>query len=705
MNLVIVESPTKARTISKFLENDYIIESTYGHVRDLPQSKLAIDIEHNFEPQYVIPRKAQKTVTNLRKVLEKADTLILATDEDREGEAIAWHLLKALKVEKYKKLKDIKRIAFHEITKSAISRALETPREIDINLVNAQQARRVLDRLVGYKLSPFLWKKLMGGLSAGRVQSVALRLVVDREKEIRAFKSETYWTIIANLTPEKNKETFEALLVKIDGKQIAPPGIKEKGEVESITKNLAQSVFRVKNIESRTVERNPSASFITSTLQQAAWQNLHFSAKKTMLISQQLYEGIEIKKEDSVGLITYMRTDSVNVSEEALSNARIFLKENFGERYVPETPRRFKTKSRTSQEAHEAIRPTDPKRTPDSIKDDLTKDQYKLYNLIWQRFIASQMPGAIFEQTNAAIETKNPNSVDYTFEAHGSVLKFDGFLKIYPSRIEEKFLPEMKADDELAAKSIEPKEHQTEPPPRYTEASLIKALEKFEIGRPSTYAPIISTITGRNYVAKDAQRRFVPSEIGEKIIDILVENFPEIVDINFTAHMENDLDDIAENKKEWVSVIREFYAPFEKNLKEKYESVKKQDLTEPTNEICEKCGKPMIIRFGRFGKFIACSGFPECKNTKALPAESINMICPLCKVGQVVIKKTRKGRIFYGCSEWPKCTFAAWQKPTGKLCPECNAPMVEIREQKKCSNKECTFRHGRKSRKPKKEKE
>ena len=699
MNLVIVESPTKAKTISRFLEKGFDIESTYGHVRDLPRSKLAIDVEHDFEPQYVIPRKAQKTVTHLREALEDADTLILATDEDREGEAIAWHLLKALKVDKCKNLKTIQRIAFHEITKKAIEEALKNPREIDINLVNAQQARRVLDRLVGYKLSPFLWKKLVAGLSAGRVQSVALRLIVDREKEIRLFKPENYWTIIAALAGKGKKEEFEALLSKINNKAIPLPGLKEKGEVENIIGSLKKADFRVANIESRAVERQPSPPFTTSTLQQAAWQQLYFSAKKTMLISQQLYEGIETKKEGSAGLITYMRTDSVNIAEEALKNAQIFLKENFGEHYALETPRRFKTKSRTSQEAHEAVRPTEPSRTPESLKEDLNRDQHRLYQLIWQRFTASQMPNAIFEQTNAEIEAVSTDKTRYLFDAHGSTLKFDGFLKIYPSKFEEKILPEIKKGDNLIAEKIESKEHQTEPPPRYTEASLIKALEKFEIGRPSTYAPTISTIMDRGYVSKDLQRRFVPSEIGEKVTDLLVENFPEIVDINFTARMENDLDDIAENKKDWVSVIKEFYTPFEKNLKEKYESVEKQNLTEPTKEVCEKCGKPMIIRFGRYGKFMACSGFPECKNAKQLPPEQINMACLLCKEGQIVIRKTKRGRIFYGCSTWPKCTFATWQKPTGKLCPECSSPMVEIRDKEKCSNKNCIFKRGRKSKK------
>ncbi len=710
MKLVIVESPTKANTISHFLGNDFMIESSYGHVRDLPKSKLAIDVEKNFEPQYVIPKKAQKTVTRLKHALEEADILILATDEDREGEAIAWHLLKALKVDDNKNIKNVQRIAFHEITKNAIEEALKNPRQIDMNLVNAQQARRILDRLVGYKLSPFLWKKLMRGLSAGRVQSVALRLIVDREREILAFKPETYWTIIACLATQEPslkissrtvlENSFEALLMKINGKPIPSPGLKDKNEVENIVIDLKKSDFKIGGIESRAAERKPGPAFTTSTLQQTAWQFLRFSAKKTMFISQQLYEGINLKKEGSTGLITYMRTDSFNIAEEALKNAQKFLKENFGEKYALPAPRRFKTKSRTSQEAHEAVRPTSPFRTPESIKEDLTNDQYKLYKLVWQRFMASQMPHAIFEQTTIIIEAKRDSQkINYTLQANGSILKFDGFLRVYPLKIEEKILPEIKKEDELAAKKIEAKEHQTEPPPRYTEASLVKTLEKFGIGRPSTYAPIMSTIAERGYVAKDAQKRFVPTEIGEKVTDLLVENFPKIVDVNFTADMENNLDDIAENKKEWVSVVKEFYNPFEKNLEEKYETVEKQDLTQPTEEFCEKCGKPMIIRYGRFGKFIACSGFPECKNTKQLPPEQINISCPLCKEGQIVIRKTKRGRVFYGCSTWPKCNFATWQKPTGKLCPECNSAMIEIRDQEKCSNKDCIFKRGRKSKK------
>ncbi len=536
----------------------------------------------------------------------------------------------------------------------------------------------------------------MARLSAGRVQSVALRLIVDREKEIRIFKSEKYWTILAMLLkPEdKEKKPFEAILVKVDGQTIPPPGLKEKEVAENIVEILKKADFKVQDAESQILERKPLPPFITSTLQQAAWQHLHFSAKKTMLISQQLYEGIEIKNEGSVGLITYMRTDSVNIAEEALKNAQLFLRENLGEKYALAKPRRFKTKSRVSQEAHEAIRSTDPARKPELIKSDLTPDQYKLYNLIWQRFVASQMPNAVFEQTTALIEVKS--SQEYLFQTKGTLLKFDGFLKIYPVKIEENILPELRKNDELLLKEIDAKEHQTQPPARYTEASLVRALEKFGIGRPSTYAPIMSTIEERGYAFKDEQKHFVPSEIGEKVTELLVENFPEIIDINFTARMEDDLDDIAENKKEWTQVVGDFYAPFEKNLEEKYKTVKKQEINEPINESCEKCGKPMVIRYGRFGKFIACSGFPECKNTKEFPTPPLNIKCPLCKKGEVVMRKTKRGRVFYGCSEWPKCNFATWQKPTGELCLECSSPMVEVRGKVRCSNKNCIFKLGRK---------
>lgn len=684
MNLVIVESPTKAKTISRFLGKDFRVESSFGHVRDLPKGTLGVDLEKDFEPQYVIPTKAKKNVNALKKLSKDADKIILATDEDREGEAIAWHLIKALGLNN-----NIERIVFHEITKSAIEDALKNPRSLDMNLVNAQQARRILDRLVGYKLSPFLWKKLIRGLSAGRVQSVALRLIVEREKEIRAFKPQDYWTILALLQKDTNKEQFPALLVKIDNKSIEKPGLLDEKEVKKIVDELSSASYSIESIEKKAREQQPSPPFTTSTLQQAAWQKLKFSAKRTMLIAQQLYEGVELTKEGgAIGLITYMRTDSLNVSEDALKKAATYIKENLGEKYALAQPRRFKTKSKGAQEAHEAIRPANPALSPDSIKNDLNPTQYKLYKLIWERFIGSQMPNAIFDNT-----TINITAGKYLLQAKGSVMKFDGFLKIYPMIIKEDppagGLPLLKKDDAISLKEIKPEAHQTQPLPRYNDASLVKALEKYGIGRPSTYSQIISTIEARNYVERNETKKFVPTEIGEKVNELLVEHFPQIVDINFTAQMENELDEIASGSIEYIPIIKKFYEPFEKNLKEKYESVTKQIVDEKTNEVCEKCGKPMLIKHGRFGKFMACSGFPECKSTKALPSASLKIKCPLCKTGDVVERRTKRKRIFYGCSVWPNCKFATWQKPTGELCLKCDSPIIELKNGIRCSNKEC----------------
>ncbi len=690
MKLVIVESPTKAKTITRFLGRAFKVESSYGHVRDLPKSELGIDIENNFEPRYIIPKKSQKKVNQLKKVSKDAEKIILATDEDREGEAIAWHLIHALGLD----TANIERIVFHEITKDAIEEALKTPRKVDMNLVEAQQARRILDRLVGYKLSPFLWKKLMRGLSAGRVQSVALRLIVERENEIKKFQSLDYWTIIAVMQKKGGKEEWESFLVKIGGEPVGKPGILSEKETDSIVKELESSAnWRIDSLEKKARELTPRPAFTTSTIQQAAWQKLRFTAKRTMVIAQQLYEGVELKKEGgAVGLITYMRTDSFNIAESALRAAADYLKSSLGAKYASSFPRRFKTRAKGAQEAHEAIRPTDPKRTPESIKSELSYDQFKLYKLIWERFIASQMPNAIFEDTIINILAESQNGKKYLFESRGSVIKFDGFLKIYPAKSEEIILPTLTKEDEITAKEIRKEKHQTLPPPRYNDASLVKSLEKEGIGRPSTYAQIISTIEERNYIARDEQKRFKPTEIGDRVNNVLVEHFPQIVDIGFTAKMEKNLDEIAEGTADKIAIIKEFYEPFEKNLEEKYETVKKQDLTEKTNEICGICGKPMIIRYGRFGRFIACSGFPECKNTKALPPVSLNMKCPLCKEGDVIERKTKRGKLFYGCSKWPECKFGTWQKPTGDLCPDCNAPLVELKNCVKCSNKLCKYR-------------
>ena len=676
MSLVIVESPTKAKTISKFLGKEYNVESSYGHVRDLPKSKLGVDIEKDFEPHYIIPVKAKKNVNALKKLAAKASEIILATDEDREGEAIAWHLVRALDLDKLttsarggsafggknSQLKTVSRIVFHEITESAINEALKNPRPIDSHLVDAQQARRVLDRLVGYQLSPFLWKKIMRGLSAGRVQSVALRLIVEREEEIRKFKPEEYWTIGGTFKKEGEEPNFEATLVKIGEKALEKMDIKTGEEAEKIAMDLETSDFSVGSVEKKETRRNPLPPFITSTLQQEANKRLRMSAKQTMRFAQQLYEK---------GFITYMRTDSVNLSKESLVAARNLIKSKFGKNYLLPEPRYFKTKSRLAQEAHEAIRPTNPSLAPEEVSVE-EPGARKIYDLIWRRFIASQLPQAVFDATSAAVLGKSKKET-YELSATGNMLKFDGFLKVWPQKLEERELPMLEAQDPLALEELKPEEHHTEPPPRYNEASLIKALEEYGIGRPSTYAPTISVIQTRNYVEKNEARRFQPTEIGELVNKLLTENFPEVVDIQFTARMEEELDLIAEGKMNWRRVIREFYEPFSKNLEKKYESVKKSDFAkdEKTDEVCEKCGKPMVIKTGRFGKFLACSGFPECKNAKSLKKNigikneaGEHIKCPKCAEGEIVRKRTKRGRFFYGCTRYPDCDYASWTNPT-----------------------------------------
>ncbi len=650
MKLVIVESPTKAKTISKFIKDGFQVESSYGHIRDLPKSKLGIEVENNFEPKYVIPTKSKKTVNSLKKLAAKADQVILATDEDREGEAIAWHLTNALNIKEDR----VERIVFHEITESAIKEALENPRKINTDLVDAQQGRRVLDRLVGYKLSPFLWKKIAKGLSAGRVQSVAVRLIVEREEEINKFKPEEYWTLAVLLKNEKGG-VLESSLIKIDGETIDRLGLKSKEAVDKIIGDLKNSDFQIASIEQKEVKKNPSPPFTTSTLQQTAAKRLGFSAKKTMLMAQRLYEK---------GLITYMRTDSVNLSKESLAAAKNWLEKELGSEYAQQAPRTFTTKSKLAQEAHEAIRPTDISKSP--TKKNISEEaERKLYNLIWSRFVASQMPQAIFSATQIDIQ-----SGKYTFRANGNVMKFDGFLKIWEQKFSEKELPEVSKDDKLAVQEFLPGQHFTEPPPRYTEASLIKTLEEFEIGRPSTYAPIISVIQNRNYVTKQGGK-FFPTEMGTLVNKVLIENFPQIVDVGFTAKMESELDEIAAGEEDWHKVIKEFYVPFEKNLSEKYEAVSKSDfITNTETDIkCEKCGKPMVVKFSRFGKFLACSGFPDCRNTKQLKSEpkKIGMKCPKCGEGEIVERRVSRGRvrgkIFWGCSRYPDCDYASWTNP------------------------------------------
>lgn len=649
--LIIVESPTKANTIKKFLGKDKNVLSSYGHIRDLPKSKIGIDIDNDFEISYIIPTKARKNFNLLKKEAEKSDITYIATDPDREGEAIAWHLVETLN------LKEYKRISFHEITKTAIENALSHPGEININLVNAQQARRALDRIVGYKLSPFLWKKIMRGLSAGRVQSVALKLIVDREKEIKDFKPEEYWSIAVIL--KKDKE-IEAIL------KVPKMSIKTKKDADKITKELEKSLYSIKSIEKKEIKRSPLPPLITSTLQQEAAKKFGYSSKKTMGLAQKLYEE---------GLITYHRTDSLNLSNEALKMAEDYIIKEFGENYYQH--RIFKTKKR-AQEAHEAIRPTSTEK----------KDNSKIYNLIFNRFIASQMAQAIFDSVKIEIETNNGKLL----QSNGSTLKFDGFLKVYPMKFEEKELPQLSKGDKLNLVKVNPQQHFTQPPARYNEAGLIKALEENEIGRPSTYAPIISTIQMRNYVEKNKDGRFEPTEIGTSVNEILSTHFPEIVDIKFTAKLENNLDDVAMGKEDWKELLRKFYIPFNKNLEEKYNDVEKQ-TPEPimTDEICPKCGKRMIIKTGRFGKFLACSGFPDCKSTKTINDETkkTGVKCPQCDQAELVMKKTKRGKIFYGCPNWPDCNFALWDKPTGNFCPKCNSLMVEKNGKEKCSNKNC----------------
>ena len=638
MNLVIVESPTKAKTISKFLGKGFSVQSSFGHVRDLPKSKLGVDIENNFEPQYIIPIKARKNLNALKKSAEKSDRIILATDEDREGEAIAWHLAQALSA------KSPERIVFHEITKKAIDDALVHPRQIDINLVNAQQARRILDRLVGYKLSPFLWQKVARGLSAGRVQSVAVRLIAEREDEIEKFIKEEYWTIVASL-----EGSFEAKLVKIGEKTLEKFDIKTREEAEKITEEIAKNSAVIQSVEIKKEKKNPPPPFITSTLQQTAGQRIGFSAKQTMMLAQRLYES---------GLITYMRTDSLNLSEDALGEAQNFISETFGAKYLLASPRKFKTKSKGAQEAHEAIRPTSIKETPEALKAKIEEKEWRLYNLIWRRFCASQMPEAEIESTKADIA-----SGEYLLRANGASLAFYGFLKVYPLQISENILPQLNEGQKLKIEKVSPQEHFTEPPPRYSEATLIKILEKYGIGRPSTYAPTISTIQERGYVERLEDKKLHPTETGKLVNKMLVENFPEIVDIGFTAKIEEEFDEIAEGKKEWMPIIKEFYDPFAKHLEEKYESVASQKIEEKIDEKCPNCGKDLVIKRGRFGKFIACSGFPECKFTKKLPEAALNMKCPKCNEGDVVRRRSKKGRYFFGCSRYPQCDFISWTLP------------------------------------------
>jgi DNA topoisomerase I len=740
-NLVIVESPTKAKTISKILGKKYEVRASMGHVRDLPKSKIGIDVKHDFEPSYMVPMDKKKVVKDLKGLLKKGTDLYIATDEDREGEAIGWHLLQALEVNP-KKTK-VQRIVFHEITEPAIKAAIEHPREIDKDLVDAQQARRVVDRLVGYELSPLLWKKIRYGLSAGRVQSVAVRLIVDREREIRAFKAEEYWSIDAVFA--KGKESFEAALMKFKGKELK---IGDGKESEKILKDLKGSEYSVTRVEEKDVKRYPAPPFTTSTLQQEASRKLGYSVKRTMIIAQQLYEGVEHGK-GTTGLITYMRTDSVNLSQIALKQAQEVIKKDFGKEYCLDAPRLFKGR-KGAQEAHEAIRPVDLSLKPEDVAAHLDKDQLKLYEMIWKRTLACQMKEASLKALSVDITPEA--KPDYTFRATGQTIEFPGFMRAYVEGADnpeeelaqqEKLLPDLKKDDAVNLKEITPNQHFTKPPARYTEASLVKKLESEGIGRPSTYAPTITTIVARGYVEKEA-RQLKPTDLAEVVTDMLVKHFPHIVDYAFTAQMEESLDAIAEGKKKWVPVVAEFYGPFHKAIMEKSESIKKEDIVnlETTKEKCEKCGSDMIVKLGRFGKFLSCSNYPKCKNAKPMigaqvvekteeqkelerklagkkcdkcgsPMEvkhgrfgdflgcsgypkckNIQSIvkptgvkCPLCKEGQMIERHARKtGKVFYGCNRFPKCKNAVWDKPTGKYCKKCGGLMVMKKDQEVCAN-------------------
>ena len=670
MKLIIVESPTKSKTISNFLKDDFVVESCNGHIRDLPKSRLGIKIEENFEPEYIIPLKKRKNINHLKKEVLKKEEILLATDEDREGEAIAWHLEQIFKKESPGL--PIQRITFDEITEKAVKKALENPREIDLNLVNAQQARRVLDRLVGYTLSPVLWKKIARKLSAGRVQSPALRLIVEREKEREKFKSEKYYTLTAFLETQK-KEKFEAELSKINNQPVEKPGLKEKKKIEEIVQDLKKAKFFVESVEKKEVLRNPLPPFSTSTMQQETNNKFGFSSKQTMMLAQRLYEK---------GLITYMRTDSFNLSEDFLAEASFFIERNFGKNFVEK--RRYQTKMKTAQEAHEAIRPTSTSQTPEKIRKNMEKNKARLYELIFLRTLASQMVSANFENTIALIKANQ-----YLFKSSGSTVLFAGWLSLYPEKQKQNLLPELKPQEEVSLLKTEAKEHQTEPKAQYTEATLVKTLESLGIGRPSTYVPIIETLKQRNYIIKEA-RNLRPTEIGILVNDLLSKHFQEIIDYQFTARMEEDLDKVASGEKDWVLVIKNFYYPFKEKVEKKEKEIKKNFVEEKTKEVCPLCGKPLMIKMSRFGKFLACSGFPACRFSKSFKNET-GVKCPKCLKGEIVKKITKRGKVFYACNRWPQCDFALWDEPLNEFCPKCNSILVKTKKWKKCSSKKCEF--------------
>ncbi len=690
-NLVIVESPAKARTLSKILGKNYSLKASLGHIRDLPKSQLGVNIENGFAPKYVVPRTKSKVVNELKQAAKTASSVYLATDPDREGEAISWHLAEVTKCDRI----PYHRVVFHEITEEAIKQAFSHPRSIDMQLVNAQQARRVLDRLVGYKISPLLWQKVRRGLSAGRVQSVALRIIVDREREIEKFIPEEYWTIEAELTKEaKEVATFRAMLIGfIDGTKLDIHNQKQATELNDELKQASYSVIKVKT---KKVTRQAAPPFITSTLQQEAWRKLHFSANQTMAIAQQLYEGLPIGNEGNIGLITYMRTDSTRVARSAIVETREFISDKYGSQFIPPHARSFVRSTKWTQEAHEAIRPTKIRREPSLIKSYLTNAQFKLYQLIWQRMVASQMSAALFDSTTVDIKAKCliPRR-DYLFRSSSSTLTFPGFTILYTEgkdEAEEKkssLLPQLEKGDELKLLGLFPEQHFTQPPPHFTEATLIKMLEQWGIGRPSTYAPILSTIQERGYVTK-ANGSFHPTELGFLVNDLLSKHFPDIVNIEFTAHMEDELDEIAHDNRDWVQVVQGFYTPFAESLKNASQLMEKVKLAdELTTEVCPECGKPIIIKLGRYGKFLACSGYPECKYTKSFQIK-LGVKCPLCG-SELIERINKKKRTFYGCSNYPNCDFATNFRPLPQPCPKCGGLLTLYREKwAKCTK--CKYR-------------
>ena len=662
-DLVIVESPAKAKTIQKYLGKGYEVVASMGHIRDLPKSKLGVDTDNDFKPQYIDMKGKGDVIKDLKKRAKKCDKVYLATDPDREGEAISWHIAQLLKLD----MNDNNRVEFNEITKTGVQNGMGNPHKIDIDLVNAQQARRILDRLVGYKLSPFLWKKVKRGLSAGRVQTVAVSIVVDRENEIRKFVPKEYWSIDAKFTELNSNKSFMASLVAVDGKKTE---ISTKEEADSILKRLENAEYVVKSVKKRVTKKQPSPPFITSTMQQEASKKLGFSSKRTMKAAQELYEGVDVEGIGAVGLITYMRTDSLRVSDEAKKAAAEYIETVYGKNYLPDKPRVFKTKS-NAQDAHEAIRPSLPELTPERVKAGLTSDQYKLYKLIWSRFIASQMANALLDTVSVDIDANG-----CTFRASGYSVKFNGFTVLYEESSDndetaKKMLPPLAENDKLKLDSIAGNQHFTQPPPRYTEASLIKAMEENGIGRPSTYAPTITTITARQYVEHEG-KQLKPTSLGEVITELMKEHFKNIVDAKFTADMESNLDEIEKGTKDWVTTLHDFYGGFTLSLQKAEEVMEGKRVKVPneeTDEICEFCGKNMVIKFGRYGKFLACPGFPECKNAKQLVTETEGN-CPKCGK-KMLLKKSKKGRSFYGCEDYKECNYMTWNVPTAEKCPDC----------------------------------